>query len=522
MEKRTYTIVQACWLALATIIVAIVAFCHFPDQADWKWCIPLEGRFHLPMMAAGLTAILLIGWLCLKCCRSEVVHRTRLLLITGVLAIIHTILVYSYYLFTDWDVQQLTGLAEAMATGQPIDEFYSYFRRAPNNLLLARIFAAIFFVTGPLWGLRVSLFPLLALQCIGAAFIALMLFQTAMHIWHDKRYAVTAYIFYTLLVWLSPWWSIPYSDIWGLMLAVLILWIATTLPFRRRWLRIFVVAALTAIGYYIKPQVVFVSLSLLVVQLTEHFARKENFKSLLKPTGIAVGGIVSAVLLAHLAVAGCGLHLHTSKGFGPSHYLMMGANYQSIGIYSAQDVDFSRSFPNKKERRQAELAETWHRYKTLKTKGTLTLWGRKTLLNFSDGTFYWGREGSFYKLVPERHGPLSQVTRNVYYSRDYEGRNNKTWSVVMTSLWFGLLLLTAVSAWPFRRLCNKKDVGKETARPATPVNTSTLTVIMMSVILLTLFHTLCEARARYLFCLLPFFILLAVEGLRRCRVIKER
>lgn len=515
MKNKTYTFVQACWLALAAIIIVIVAFCHFPDQADWKWCIPLEGRYHLPLMAAGLAAVLLIGWLCRKCCHSEVIHRSRLLLITGVFTIIHIILVYSYYLFTDWDVQQLTGLAEAMATGQPIDDYYSYFRWAPNNLLLARIFAAIFFVTGPLWGLRVSLFPLLALQCFGAAITALMLFQTAMHIWHNKGYAVMTYVFYTLLVWLSPWWSIPYSDIWGLMLAVLILWLATTLPFRRNWVRLLVVGALTALGYYIKPQVVFVSVSLVIVQLTEHVARKESFKSMLKPAGIVAGGIVAGVLLAHLAVAGSGLHLHTSKGLGPTHYLMMGANYQSIGIYSAQDVDFSRSFPNKKERQKAELAETWRRYKALETKGTLTLWGRKALLNFSDGTFYWGREGAFYKLVPERHSWLSKVTRSIYYSRGYEGRHNKSWSVVMTSLWFGLLLLTAVSAWPFRGPRTRKGDDKVPAQVASPCHTSTLTVIMLSVILLTLFHTLCEARARYLFCLTPFFIMLAVEGLRR-------
>lgn len=40
-------------------------------------------------------------------------------------------------------------------------------------------------------------------------------------------------------------------------------------------------------------------------------------------------------------------------------------------------------------------------------------------------------------------------------------------------------------------------------------------IIFWALLMLTLFHTLCEARARYLFCFAPIFILAAVEGIRR-------
>jgi len=515
-----------CWLITSAIVIAIVAFGHFPDQADWKWCIPLEGRFHLPMMGAGLAAVLLIGWICLRCYCNEVVNRTRLLLITGVLTVIHIALTYSYYLFTDWDVQQLTGLAEAMAKGEPIDDYISYFRWAPNNLLLARIFALVFFVTGPLWGLDTSLFPLLALQCIGAGLTALMLFQMAMHIWNSKRCAVMTYLFYTMLIWLSPWWSIPYSDIWGLMISVTLVWLATTLPFRRQWLRIGIIGVVTALGYYIKPQTLLVSFSLVIVFLTGMIRGHLKIKTLLKSTSFVLGGIATGILLAHLAVMGCGLHLHTPKGLGAPHYLMMGANYQSIGIYSAVDVDFSHSYPNKKERHRAELQVTRERYATLGLKGTLTLWGRKNLLNFSDGTFYWGREGAFYKYVPERTGLLAKITRSIYYNRAYRGRWNEAWSVIATSIWFGLLILSFFAAWPKRQkrqnvnlqrnhIDNEQQDSGGEGQHSNVDGQKTLQILLLSVTLLTLFHTLFEARARYLFCFTPLFVLLAVEGARR-------
>jgi len=525
-KPPTTYVASWCWLIVSAIVIAIVAFGHFPDEADWKWCIPLEGRFHLPMMAAGLATVLLIGWLCIRYGQSEMVSRSRLLLITGALTLVHIVLTYSYYLYTDWDVQQLTGLAEAMATGAPIDEYYSYFRWAPNNLLLTRIFALVFFVTGPLWGLHVSLFPLLILQCIGAGITALMLFQIAMHIWNNKRYAVMSYLFYTLLVWLSPWWSIPYSDIWGLMLSVVLLWLATTLPFRRQWLRIGIVGAVTALGYYIKPQTVLVSLSIVLIELLVTIRSRRNIKSLLKPTGFALGGLAAGILMAHLAVMGSGLHLHTPKGLGAPHYLMMGANYQSIGIYSAVDVEFSRQYPDKRERHRAELAVTKQRYAALGLKGTMTLWGRKNLLNFSDGTFYWGREGAFYKYVPERKGPIARATRSIYYNRSYNGRWNKTWSTVATSLWFGMLLLSFFAAWPTRKR-QKTDNPQQSdiddtqltdckeGQPFINDGQRTLQIILLAVTLLALFHTLFEARARYLFCFTPLFVLLAVEGARR-------
>ena len=501
---RRLTLVSVCWMVLMATIVVIVAFCHFPDGADWKWCIPLEGRYHIPMMLCGAVAFFLVAFVCKQCCRNEKINRGRIATITAMLTVIQTVMVYNYYVFTDWDVQQVTGLAQAMAEGRPTDDFREYFQIAPNNLFLTRVFALIFFVTGPIWGLKTSLFPLIALQSIGAGLTAIMLFQTAMHIWEKKSYAVIAYIIYLVLVWFSPWWSIPYSDVWGLMVSVALLWLATTLPFRRGWLKLLIIGVVTVLGYYIRPQIVFVPLSLGLVCLL----KGRNFKKLLSQTGLMAGGIVVGILIAHLAVAGSGMHLHTSKGFGATHYLMMGANYQSIGIYSAQDVDFSKSLPKKKERQRAELDEMWRRYKALELDGTLLLWGRKNLLNFSDGTFYWGREGSFYKIVPERSNWISRITRNVFYNRGLKGSCNDAWSIVMTSLWFGVLFFTFIAAWPRRRKAEIHTLQREDRKIE-------IDAMMLSVMLLTLFHTLSEARARYLFCFAPLFILVAVEGVKR-------
>ncbi|MBQ9474338.1 MAG: hypothetical protein IJU81_08035 [Bacteroidales bacterium] len=482
-----------------------MAFCHFPRAADWHWLLPLDGFYHIPMMLSGTVAVALTAFVCYKCCRTEEIDKLRLLVVSGVLTIVQILLVYSYYVHSDWDVQQVTGVAKAMAEGGTVEDYRGYFQWTPNNLFLSRIVAAVFFLTGPLWGAKVTLFPLLALQCIGAGVTALMLTQTAMHIWRKKVYAIITYVLYTALVWMSPWWSIPYSDIWGLMVAVTILWLATTLPFRRHWLKIFIVAAATAVGYYIRPQVVFVALAMLFVLILKAFCERRFPTSMHKKAGIAVAGIAAGVIMVHVAMIGCPLHLHTSKGFGPTHYLMMGANYQSIGIYSAQDVDFSRSYPKKKERARAEMRETVKRYSDLGVSGTLLLWGRKNLLNFSDGTFYWGREGIFYKEVPERSGVLAKVTRNIFYNRDGYGRYYVAWSVVVTSLFLGIIVFALFAALPLKR----ERLGMDDS------SLFVVETVMVALLMLIAFHTLCEARSRYLFSFTPLFVIVAVEGIRR-------
>lgn len=511
--KRTITLTTALWLVLMTTIVVIVAFCHFPDGADWKWCIPLEGRFHIPMMLAGAALVGLIAFVCFKCSKGSEIRRGRLLAVSGIVTVVQIVLMYSYYVHTNWDVQQVTGVAKAMATGGDIDEFSSYFRWNPNNLFLSRIFAAVFFLTGPLWGMKVTLFPLLVLQSVGACLTALMLVQTAMHIWHRKDCVILTYVLYLLLVWMSPWWSIPYSDIWGLMVAVAILWTATTLPFKRLWLKLMILGAATVVGYYIRPQTVFVPLAMVIVgglKGLKGLKGYKGFKRMLRPSGFVLAGIASGFIIVNVAMIGCPLHLHTSKALGPTHYLMLGANYQSIGIYSAQDVDFSRNYPKKKERKKAEMQETLRRYRALEAKGTLILWGRKNLLNFSDGTFYWGREGNFFKEVPERSGAVAKLTRSLFHRREGSGSNYVGWSVCATSLWFGIVVLSLFAALPRRRGAINISTDKQFNK-----STSIIEAVMLAVLMLILFHTLCEARARYLFCFTPLFVLIAVEGFAR-------
>ena len=451
------------------------------------------------MMLCGGLAIAVVSLLVSSACRDKKLHKSRLFIVSIALAIIQIVLIHSYYFYTDWDVQQLTGAAEAIAKGETTDEFSWYFQNNPNNVFLTRIFALVFFLTGSLWGNDISLFPLLCIQCLQCWIASLMLYQTAMHIWHSKSSANIVYLLYSIIIGASPWWSIPYSDVWGLTMVVIILWVATTCPFRKGSIRVLFVAMLSTIGYYIKPQIVLVGFAILIVCAAEFWRKQTNPHKAKILTVWMVSGIVIAIGLVHATAIGNNLYLNSSKALGVTHYLMLGANEKTTGVYDDDDVAFSCSFDKKGERRNAQIKETVRRYKEMGVGGTLTLWSRKNMLNFSDGTFGWGHEGRFFKTIPEHNGQLAQLTKQIYYyNSSFKGRYYTCWAIAATSIWFGLLIFSLVGA-----IGNIVKSKKSNA---------ILNIIALSFFFLTIFHTLFECRSRYMFSFAPLVILLAADG----------
>ena len=90
---------------------------------------------------------------------------------------------------------------------------------------------------------------------------------------------------------------------------------------------------------------------------------------------------------------------------------------------------------------------------------------------------------------------LSPLLRSIYYS--HEGALYPAYANVVQALWMGVLALCAAAS-----LCRQDE------RAA---------VLMLTLLALTLFETLFEARARYLFIFAPLYIALATCGIQACR-----
>ena len=120
---------------------------------------------------------------------------------------------------------------------------------------------------------------------------------------------------------------------------------------------------------------------------------------------------------------------------------------------------------------------------------------KKVLLNYNDGTFFWGGEGTFYKkILPEKNHYISSFFRNLYYNGDYKGKYYSIWANFEQMIWLTVLFFAMLSGF-FAR--DKR-----------------ITVVMITIIGLTLFELIFEARARYLFAYVPLYIILAVCGIK--------
>ena len=110
------------------------------------------------------------------------------------------------------------------------------------------------------------------------------------------------------------------------------------------------------------------------------------------------------------------------KAYSWKHFLMMGLSHEVIssditvyGCYYAPDYAFAASFATRDEREQARLEVFKQRVSELGADGVLKAYGYKLLWSFSDGAFFYGREGNFHAGCPRSAEGLRGLLQNATY-----------------------------------------------------------------------------------------------------------
>lgn len=189
-----------------------------------------------------------------------------------------------------------------------------------------------------------------------------------------------------------------------------------------------------------------------------------------------------------------GVELDPEQKFGAAHFLMMGLNRESGGVYSQEDVDYSRSFATAKERNTANLQTAFARLKQMGLKGYFSHIGKKMLTTYNDGTFAWYTEGAFYIPVVDNVNTLAApLLKSIYYEN---GQYYSYFQLTEHVVWIAILLLSLAAS--FIKVNDSRCYA--------------LTTLMLSIIGLTLFEILFEVRARYLFIFVPIYCVLATMG----------
>ena len=386
------------------------------------------------------------------------------------------------------------------------DQFY--FVVYPNNIMLAFLYKVANKLAGlvgihNIWAVSIGVNILFT--DIGIVFGALI----CKKLFSNRTYYLCVLLM-VAVIGLSPYILVPYSDTMTLPFTTGIIWLI--LLFRKQealWKKVvlaFLLGGATLTGYYIKPTVVIIWVAYAIWWLLRKKGpvTKTGIIRLACTLGaflVAVGIVQGVQWIAKDKVLGSYNRedLIYQNEIPMSHFLMMGL-YDDLerGLYGAfygGDVSNTQAVVGKKEKTQYHMEVIKERLSEFGFKGFIKHLYHKYTWVTTDGTFFYGGEGGFHnnfsKTETGIRGALQNFTycETPFYQQYYGQYLHGLWAVVL----LGCSLFALFSI-------RKKQMDLAF-------------VLQMSIFGIFLFLMLFEARSRYLFLYLPFFIILASQGI---------
>ncbi len=449
--------------------------------------------------------------------KRDKTFRRVVLIGTITLIVLQLFIIAGARFIAGWDVWFITNIGDTTQM--------EYFSRYPNQLFLYGAFTGFAHF---LQALGVSNYYL-GLICLSSLSVAACVPMTAYIAKQIAGHAVGygAFVLSAVMCGLSPWIMVPYSDTFGMFFTVFILWCYVCLDKQvqnqdeqtsalagvhvdvrvnvRACCRWFLMGLAAVIGYAIKPTVIFIFVAIVVIELIQWFASFASCSSQasqgsrdLRKTAIAIVACVFGAVLAFALtslVKNSTYDVNENAAFSATHFLMMGANPVSGGVWSVSDVELSDAANTPEERSRANLAEFKNRVMAMDLPQANMFLLKKLLTNFADGTFAWEIEGDFYTQIIG----TNEAVLNFYGISSDASLDNNTFAPLFQVLW--LFVLGG---------CVLIVLGRRPLKAET--------VIAFTLLMLSAFLMFFEARARYLFLYLPFFIILGTMGWNRLRM----
>ena len=497
-------VINIIYYIYAMLMLGIISICIIFQRLEYQRK-NYENISDLVLLFLGIFCVLFI-YVLLRMFENKrlITKQTKIVffIFSVVLLVFQIYAISSYYFYTDWDVSIIIEIAKANALGKTIDLQEYYFSRYPNNVFIAFLFSKIMCLFYKIGMGEFAYFACILFQCLISWIVGLELFGVVRKITDCYAISFSAYILYLILGQFSPWISIPYSDGIGLFFPMTVVWIYfwNVNGNKKQFVKWFIIAFISYCGYCIKPQTLIVTIALSVIELiTLLYNIKSKLKKFVKLSiAFVIGCAVSFIIITACENSfNDNVKIDDERTFGVAHFLMMGANSECQGVWNQEDYNFSDSYLTVKERNLADIRVFKQRLNEMGLCGVAKHICKKTLVNYNDGTFCWGGEGNFYvELVDNKDNFVTSLFRNLYYNRNQMGKHYKYWSNIEEMLWITVLFMSIAVLGTKK---NKK-----------------IAVLALSIIGLTIFELLFEARARYLFTYIPIYILLGILGLDAC------
>lgn len=396
-----------------------------------------------------------------------------------------------------WDARQVVWGVEELVGGEPLTQGReNYFSKYPNNIPVLALFTP-----GALLGDQLGLPPvtsMLLLQGVGVGVVVWCLGATMVLL--DRPGSVLpVQALATVLLGLNPQTAIPYSDVPAATFVAVCLWAAVRADVtrRRRWWAVALLALVVAVSI----KVYAVALACGALALVPELVRRRGARSAV--AAVLAGALALGVGVAATTSAAARLTQLPSERLEQVQQPYPVEHFLAMGTYDSQDPSPTRVYggwnwehastmkhqPDQELRRQISRDKIRTQVLERGVVGNLTFTARKIAWVWGDGTFWAHGEGV------DRDEPGLLGSRWSALQSWFVGSGEPYRQVVapaLHGLWVATLLVTGVGLWRVRS-------GPWVA------------ACSVSLLALTGYLALFEARPRYLVALLP--VLLVLTGL---------
>lgn len=417
------------------------------------------------------------------------------ILLSVLLYVLQIVIFYNIFFETGWDSgAYIVPAARELANGNKGILLNEYFSIYPNNCLMVELDAFILKLNSML-GIFKGEYDLMSIVCLNALFstLATFLVYKILRTKTNGFLALMGFIGSAYMVSLSPWNVIIYSD--SFMVLMPILMVSVYLSAIKPLIKYPLLFVMTVISYSIKPQTVMVMVAIVVYELfAMSFKDSKNVRKTLITLAVSVAVAVLTFVFLAAGHKRTGFVIDKEKSMPIWHFAYMGLN-SDRGTFSSEDVEFSRSFTDKAERKAADIEGIKERLKEKGFAGYFKFLDVKLRFTYGDGTFAWSGEGNFYSKLKPEVSKLSGGLRGIYY--DF-GKRYGLFVNTSQFFWMGnLLLIFGGLVVAIIKKCGDKAYC----------------LCALSVVALMVFEIVFEARGRYLFTFVPLFIVVAMQGM---------
>ena len=504
MKEKIYGVFHRCIIGVFAAIVAVILALLIFLSNGWEYACKLSlalpnGILVLIAIATAALAVVVYVWKKGTVDRwFSLIPRRSILVLTGALFAVQAWCFYNIFFETGWDASMLVNTARSVVNGEQPNNLV-YYSMYPNNLMLTWIFSTFFRISEAIGFSSIvsELYFVVLIQSLLSCVSGYLLFNIARDLTKNPVFPYVVWFLFVMNIAMSPWLTITYSDAMVLCFPIAIIRLYQ-LTFNGRWvcLKWCFIGGLSYFGYTIKPQVLIALIAVIIVDLIRLVLKLKGKERIQRTVQYAccVLSIIVVMLGVGIVVDTLPFDTDPDRAFGLTHFAMMGLNSETDGVYLEEDVQFSDSFDTPKERTQGNLRVIRERLKEFGVGGYIKHLMKKSLVIYGDGTYAWGMEGSFYKIVPEPpNDTVAPFLRSFYYE---EGSRYTNFVNFEQYLWMVILIGCLGTAF----CLGHRQID------------AFMLVAILSLIGLTLFQLLFEARARYLFIYSPIFLLVSVWG----------